>query len=578
MATYDDWSQALVSYFTSGVPRGIKVYLSVDEEILDRIGEEFDWQRTADTWRDDFRAAVREQVIVGDRVDLQHLHRCASNSYPPGIAFLGLCVLAASQMAEEDKISERDYFKRLREVLGLSGFGRPPGMQFGAQAEEPLWEDWNRWLRRHGFESSAKRGPGGPTTYIYYPISQSLLRRADKDRLRLLFGEKQWKAQWDEMTLFANVHREAPKLSQHLKQLLKDRQRSEAIAEAIYEVYQQWLEYPEISANVPSAENNTCRRYLLAGLYRTEDPLLGRVDYYLYPKQQRGRKVESISVQQGDKIQLLKVERPGWYFPLEFPLNCSELDRGARYEIRDNPNLNPAPPLSSSRGNRLILPRRDFWILIPDPENPDAEDYATWGTPPLGTPFILLCKPELLSDLHRLRDERLIEWSGEPIRPFENSEWVELDQCMVISQAWDAVFIKNSELKEALQPTVRLAISLSGGLRVPQQNAWLEEYPPQIAVFGFAPTAQLTLTRISDNQPIYCPPSVKTNNKISIKFPSPGDYLIEATSGGDSSERFVRILPWDELAIAPSKRYEQLDLGSGYRICGSLIKRDSEIG
>jgi hypothetical protein len=560
MANYQQWNQAIASYFTSGIPRGTRVYLSVDDDILDRIGEEFGLYLTADTWGDDLQKAVTAQVIVGDSVDLQRLQWISSNGFPPGVAFLGLCVLAASQMAEDDKISARDYFSRLRKVFGLSGCSRPPGMESGAKAEEPLWKDWNRWLLRQGFEPTVQRGCGRPMIYINYPISQTLLRRADKERLIVFFKEKQWRKQWDPMTLLANVRREAPG-SQHIKQLLEDRQRHEAVADVIHEVYQQWLDNPEISAQDACMGVSSRSRSIFAGLYRTEDLFFGNVDYALYPKQQRGRQEESISVQQGDKCEPLREERPGWYFPLEYPLNGNELDRGATYKITGNTRL-----------DRLILPQQDFWLLIPDPDNSEAGVYASWGTPPLGTAFILLCKQELLPDLQRLRDERLIEWSGEPISPFENSNWVEIDQCMVISQAWDAVSINNLELKDALQPRVRLAISLSGGLRVPQQNAWLEEYPPQVTVFGFSSDAQLKITRISDNYPIHPPRSVTTNHRLSITFPGTGDYLIEATAGSASTEKFLRILPWTELAIALSKQQEKLDLGSGYRICGTIIQ------
>ncbi|MEH2003061.1 MAG: hypothetical protein V7L00_30760 [Nostoc sp.] len=68
-------------------------------------------------------------------------------------------------MAQEEKISETNYFKRLREILALPGSSRPPGMKLGYEAEEPLWQEWNRWLMEHRFLPSAQRGRGGATTY-----------------------------------------------------------------------------------------------------------------------------------------------------------------------------------------------------------------------------------------------------------------------------------------------------------------------------------------------------------------------------------------------------------------------------
>lgn len=562
MVSYTEWNQALVSYFVSGVPRGTKIYLSVDDDVLERIGQELAPDPTDGSWSADFHAAVREEVILEGKVNLGNLQGRDYNGLPQGVAFLGATVLAAYQMADEEKISELNHFRRLREVLGLFGSGRPRGMESGSAAEEPLWKDWNHWLMEQGFQASAQRGRGGPTTYINYPISQSLLRRADKDRLQLLFKEKQWTAQWDAQTLFVHVRREAERLSSHLKELLTDRQRYEAVAEAIYEVYEQWQNEDEPGSIRIGIR--TWSRHLFSGLYRTEDPFFGQVNYYLYPKQLRGRQLESVQVQHGDNVHQLRDERPGWYFPLECPVDASELDRGARYQITFPCDL-----------DSLILPSHDFWILIPDPESPESGAYASWGKPSLGVPFILLCKQELLSDIQRLRDERLLEWSGEPQPVLFNTGWIELHQCLVVSQAWEGVFIKNQALKDALQPNIRLSISLSSGLRVPQQNAWLESHSPQVTIFGFYPTAELQVTRLSDNHKIL-ERSQNTNTPTSIKFPGPGNYLVEATCASESSQRFVRIIDWSHLSIQEPERREVVPVSSEHHICGSVIEQVSE--
>ena len=563
MASYQDWNQSLMSYFTSGISRDTKVYLSVDDDVLEHIGRNFNREPTAANWSDDFRAAVRKEVIVDGQVNLNNLLWRDSKGSPQGVAFLGATVLAGYQMADEERISELNYFKRLREVLGLSGFGRPPGMNFGDKAEEPLWRGWNLWLMQQGFLPSAQRGRGEPTTYINYPISQSLLRRTDKDRLLLLFNEQQWTTQWDAQTLFSQVRLQAQGLSKHLKELLNDnRQRYEAVAEAMHEVYEQWQlggKPAGLRVGVP-----TFARHIFTGLYRIEAPFLGQIDYYLYPKQPRGRQLKSLQVQYRDNVDQLREERPGWYFPLDCPINVSELERGARYQITCPADL-----------DFLIFPDRDFWILIPDPDNPDSGAYASWRTPTLGTPFILLCKQELLSDIQRLRDERLLEWSGNPMPVYDRSNWVELHQCMAVSQAWDGVFINNQELKDALQPSVGLSISFSGGLRVPKLGAWLEGYSPQVTVFGFYPTAELKITRLSDNCQILAREQ-STNTPISVDFPSLGDYRVEATGGGELIQRFVKIVDWSSLSIEKQKHREVMQIGSEHHICGSVIERVSE--
>jgi len=565
MASYRDWNRALVSYFTSGVPRGTKIYLSIDDELLERIGSDFNKEFTDSSWGDDFRAAVRQKVIFEGRVNLGKLQKSNSDSLPQGVAFLGVMVLAANEMADEEEISDENYFKRLRAILGLatSENGRPLGMKSGQVGEEPLWQNWNLWLLVNGFMPSAHQGCGGRTTYINYPISQSLLRRGDKNRFVLLFNEKQWTAQWDAMTLFTYVQREAQRLPKHIRELLSDkRERYEAVAEAIHEVYQQWQD------DGSSVERRTgvrsWSRHIFAGLYRTEDPFLGEVNYYLYPRQARGRQLESVQVQyEDDKVYQLRSERPGWYFPLEYPLNVSELECGAKYPITFPTEL-----------DSLVLPNRDFWILIPDPDDPDAGAYATWGRPSLGTQFILLCKKELLSDINRLRDERLIECESEDQAVFNHSNWLELHQCMVVSQAWDGVFINNQALKDALQPNVRLSITFSGGLRVPQQSAWLEGYSPFVTVFGFYPTVKLKITKLSDNCQVM-DRLQSTNTPISVDFPSPDDYLVKATCGSESTERFVKIADWSLLSVEEPQRREIMPIGLGHYICGSVIKKVS---
>lgn len=564
MTSYQEWNKALISYFTNGLPRGVRVYLSVDNEILENIGCEFKQENIFGSWADDFLQAVRAEVVIDGRVNLSNLRGRGKDKLPKGIAFLGAMVLAANEMADEEEISERNYFKRLRKILNLNlpGLGRPPGMNSGSDTEEPLWKEWNHWLMENGFIPSAQRGRGGRTTYINYPISQSLLRRTDRDRLLVLFNEKQWKAEWDAMILFSQVRREAPGLPKHLRDLLtSDKERYEAVSELIHEVYQQWQ--AQGRPDVLKAGVRGLSRHIFAGLYRDEDQFFGSVNYYPYPKQVRGQQLASGEIQHKDKNYRLINDRPGWYLPLDFQLSASELENGKKYPIVLQGEL-----------ELLVLPSRDFWILIADPDNPDAGTYATWGQPSLGTQFILLCKKELLPDIKCLQDENLINWCGE-VEPFENSSWVELHQCMVLSQAWDGVFIKNQALKDALQPSISLSISFSGGLRVPQQNAWLQGHFPQITVFGFYPKVQLQVTRLIDGF-LILDKQESANTAISVELLSAGDYLVSATCGSESTQRFIKIVDWSSLAIEKIQCREIMSIDSGNYICGSIIKSISE--
>jgi len=556
MANYTEWNQALISYFLKGVPRGSKIYLSVDDDVLDRMGQGFFLTLSgSDNWSDDFQEAIRKDVIIDKQVNLNRIQGRDKNDNPNCVAFLGACVLAAYRMANEDKISELNYFKRLREILNLPGSPRPQGMKSGKDAEEPLWKAWNYWLWEQGFQPSAYPGRG-PQKYINYPISQCLLRQADKDKLQVLFAAKQWTVSWDAQTLLTQIRREP--LSHHLQELvMENKQRTEIVAEVIHEVYQQWQ--VQGSPATPNKVGRTWSRNLFAGLYRVEDPFFGQVDYYLYPKQQRGRQLESVQVEYENRTQTLSEERPGWYLPIGNPLKVDDLEQGLRCSVVSPPEL-----------DQLILPARDFWLLIPDAENPDSGVYASWGTPALGTAFILLCKRELLNDIYRLRDERLLEWSGEPEPIAENSNWVELTQCLVTSQAYDGVFMDNQTLKDALQPRVRLSISFSGGLRVPNQRGWLAGHCPQVTVFGFAPRVELEVSNLLNEQVIVTR-SQKMNQPLSLDLPGTGLYLVRATYGKESAERLVRILDWNSLELSQPERREFMNIGDKYSICGSII-------
>jgi len=544
-ANYSQWNQALISYFTTGIPQGSQIYLSVDNDVLESIGQYF--SPSGGNWCADFCAAVKKEVIVDGQVKLSHLQGRDEQGLPKSVAFLSAMVLAAYHMAEDEEVNQSNFFRRFKEILDLpiSGNSRPIGMK----EEELLWQDWALWLRQNGFVPSAQRGEGS-RTYINYPISQTLLRQSDKDQLCKLFNEKHWKAPWDAQTLIVRVRQDTSKFSKHLQALLSADQlksRYEVVAEAIHEVYEQGCTV----RNKKAAQS----RHLFAGLYRTEDVFSGTVEYFVYPKQPRKRQLKQIEVQHEDNFYPLIEERPGWYEPMEWLIGENELGKGAKYRVHASEILDD-----------LILPQRDFWILISDPQNAESAAYASWGTPQLGETFILLCQRELLSQLELLQSEHLLKWN----RQWQGDHWIELHECMVISPAWHGVFIENLALKDALQPSIHLSVSFSGGLRVPSLGAWLVDHAPQVTIFGFYPQAELKITRLAANSEIIFEKSQDTNIPIVVDFPTPGEYLVEATYAGESSERLIQIVDWDKLSITEPRHREMLSIGDE-QICGSVI-------
>ncbi|QEQ01347.1 hypothetical protein FFX45_08100 [Thermosynechococcus sp. CL-1] len=548
MSNYSDWNASIISYFTQNVPYGTKIYLSLDDDTLGKIGNSFNRDCNHESWVTNFCQAVRDVVVKGEGIDLETVSGLDDWGYPKGVAFLGIMVLAANQMAEDEdsKLDETNYFSRFRQILNLPKDGqpsRPKGLHIKQNEDAPekvLWETWNRWLLEQGFIPTAKEGSGKQRKYINYPISQSLLRNTDKDRLIRLFTKKQWQTRWDEQTLFAKVASEYSTFTQHLKKLIDDRSRYESVAQAIHETYEDWLAKGSPSTLTGGTKHREWSHQLYTGIYRTED-FLGNIEYYLYPKQQKGRSLGSLTVEVNGERWDLREDRAGWYLPIGQPLLRQEISQGKTYQI--NPN---------TQVEKLILPKRDFWILVPDPDNPESGVYASWSSPKLGEQFIILFRESLFTDLQRLRDENLIQWEGDRDTKYlvfgDNSDWYEVYQCQVLSKAWDAVFIQSAELKNELQPKTSLSISFSGGLRVPKKNnTWISDHLPQVTVFAFHPTVAVEITNITTNETVYSDQSFSTNQRHSIPNLTQGSFIVSATCSGQSAQGLIKVVTWDEI-------------------------------
>ena len=560
MATYDEWNKAIAEYFVSGLPSGATVYLSVDEAALMDIGARFDQSATNEVnWVEDFRAAVRSKYVNGGEVKLPIESRYQSDQVPNCVAFLAAMVLAAHRMIKEDikAIAENDYFKRLREVLDLpiEGGGRPEGL-LPAGIEENLWRIWDRWLIGNGWLPSAERGQYG-RKFINYPLSQTLLRDSDKRTIELRFREKEQTGElgrvWDRDTIGFWVRRQQFG-SKHLRDLIQenDFRRYEAVTDAVFEVYTSidWDQEMEVT----SGNRSIGQRRMTAELYRVEDVIMGDIKYHLYPRQPMKFGGGSLEVVHNSNIYQLREERQGRFMPL-WPVDPAG---GVFYEVRGHPQI-----------KELVLPERDFWILVRDPENDASGIFAGWKPPGLGETFLLLCRKEYKEQMEFFKQEALLEWDQDiPI----NDEWVEYRECMTVSPSWEGIIPQHQDLYDALKPNNIATISLKGGLKVRNQGGWLEGYLPEITVFAFDESVKLKLIDISSlNKPII-DDVVNTNQPISCPGLGSGDYLLEAyNSGRLATRRVLQILPWDLLECNKPERPFDVNIGT-FTLRGAEIK------
>jgi len=468
MPNYEAWNSAIAAFFTAGAPKGSSIFLSVDQEALEDVAERFlDEQINGDP-ATDFVQAVRAACLsfLGT-LNLTAFKRPIGGA-PGGAGFLGLMVFAAYHMQEEEGIDETNYFHRLREVLALpEGRGRPDGLPAGT--EEPLWRAWNAWLIAQGFQTTAERG-AGPQTYLRYVFSQAILRESDKQHLRQRYFDAHLPLQFDCDQLGFWLSRQ-PFTRRHLSEGLHhpDAERVWEFYRAAHRVYEagDWLE--RAGTRTVGARRN---RNVECGLYRVED-LQGVAQYLAFPKQPGRSRASELAVTHptsGDEHRL-RALRAGFFRPLW--LQAPFVDAPLECAVQGDPQL-----------RQMLFPRREFWILTIDPENP----YGAWATwkpyLELGERLLVLCRKNAFDDeMARFKKAKLVAWDAR----VECEGWVEYHGCMVLSYDWGG-FITTPEcraLADALSPRAVAGLSLSGGLRDPNQNAWLEGYPPLIKVYGF---------------------------------------------------------------------------------------------
>lgn len=564
MASYEQWNTAIADYFVSGLPTGATVYLSVDEDALMDIGRRF--LRTGSEnkdWAEDFLLAVRNRCAVGDEVRLGRVRDVAADGLPNCVAFLGAMVLAAHRMADEEAITESNYFTPLRRVLGLTDgeSGRPRGLQSGV--EESLWLLWNRWILRKGFLPSAERGQGS-AKYIHYALSQALLRDGDKRRLARVFREAarshKISREWDRDKLSAWLRMNAGLFNtQHLRELFQEAEptRYEAIVDAVFDLYDtlDWTGREQPG----SAGRRATQRRIIGGLYRAEDPLAGSISYLLYPREPKRWEGANLHVLKDGKSHPLREERPGWFMPLwpEDPAG------GKRYSVRGDAEV-----------RELVLPERDFWIFVRDQENEDSGVLASWRHPGIYESFILLCRKKRASNMEMLSQAGLLRWDHEFHLTETGRGWVEYRECVITSPDWGEVLAESNDLFDALWPSASATIALRGGLRIPQQRGWLEGYGPEVAIHAFEESLRLVVRDVAHIDSPIIDEMVETNQYFELPVKTRGDYLIQVYDGGRLlAQQVFRILPWRSLTCAEPQQSYSVRLGSS-TLQGALITSD----
>jgi hypothetical protein len=535
MAEFDAWNKAVAAYFTAGAAKGSPIFLSLDLEAIEDVAVRFLDESVDSDPLLDFSMAVRRRCVssFGDHLNLNAL-RSRDGEVPGGVGFLGLMVFAAYNMQEEEGIDESNYFLRLREVLGLPHFrGRPDGMPPGA--EEPLWREWNDHLTSTGFQPTAERG-SGPQTYLRYVLSQAILRESDKQFLRQRFHDAHLPLQFDSDQLGFWLSRQTL-MRRHLQEGLHhtDPARVWEFYQSAHRVYEAGDWVVGVAPHSPSGRERL--RSIECGVYRTVD-MLGDAEYLLFPKEPTRTRSSQIAVTPttGGSAQPLRPIRAGFFGPLWQIAPFG--DHPLEFDVLGDPVI-----------RKMLFPKRDFWVLVRDPENQQGV-WATWKPYlELGEPLLVLCRDGAVdNEMARFREAKLVDWTARA----ESDGVVEYQGCMVLSYDWGG-FISSPEcraLADALAPRSMAGVSLVGGLRDPNQNAWLEGFSPAAKVYGFDHEFEIAVTSsrgYSFRREAPRQQEVPLNPDM-----EPGTYQIEVRwNGKRAAVRMFRIVSWSSIQQHP---------------------------
>jgi hypothetical protein len=540
--TCDDWNSLLCDHFVQSAVPHSTVYLTVDKELVRALGAAHGVHGEGAAERD-LATAVRSEVRrgrqPGDDMTLSGLRGQDTAGRPRGVAFLALCVLAAHSMGDND-YSENAYFGHLCGLLEFPGNSRPSGMHIGS--EEPLWQEWGRYLARHHLLSSARPGPIGPTRYINYPISQTLLRFTDRERLQKLFGEQDFfHAQRDPDILIARIYALRDSLTGRFQEKLRwTGERFAGLTLAVYELHQSFLR----SGGSAQGRGIPPENALSAEIARVPGGFRREPVYQLFLRTRPGFSF-------GDATHGPEIEIDGAWHRIEpgeeggattaflGKLTPEQVVQGGAFPIRGGGFYTQA-----------ILTKRPFRILMSHPDAIDQGIYESGRAAAVGVHFIFLCKDEYLPDLERLKTLGKIAWSRKST--FGTARWTQLDGVMILDEDWTHVRVGDPDLFNALRPKSKRTIGIAGGLKTP--HGYLSGVTPRITVFGAGESIPVRIMAIHDQyetpvwdgsgkhgQPVAVPEHVLDRSGI---------YRIEAGEGDALTQRLLRIADWDAVTCS----------------------------
>ncbi|MFD6273514.1 hypothetical protein, partial [Nocardia asteroides] len=190
---YLSWNSAVAEVVYPASDEAVPAYMDLEDNVVCSIAA----AANADVSdpRQALAAAVRAVTIDERGFSLAALSSrtrtwsVRSAEPPPCLAFLALTVVAAEEMGSTDEgLASTAYYARLARLLGLKDDDTALRRHY-KNAAELLWKRVNRWLENLEGERGVPTAFALTHRYVGLPMSQALVREADRQRFPAMFGQ-----------------------------------------------------------------------------------------------------------------------------------------------------------------------------------------------------------------------------------------------------------------------------------------------------------------------------------------------------------------------------------------------------
>ena len=201
---YNAWNQAIVEVVFGEDAAYQPVFLDIEDDILIRMAQVRGLELDADEVERALFEAVRATLNIGvahrtkavfarhrERADKWRIRRKTTNpdltEPPPIIAVLATFSRAAEHMSRDDNFTSAAYFPRLFQLLNIAENDRDRAESSFRRESEFFWGLLNQWLTEMGDERGMPTAESIGHRYVGIPLSQALLRDADRRSLETFF-------------------------------------------------------------------------------------------------------------------------------------------------------------------------------------------------------------------------------------------------------------------------------------------------------------------------------------------------------------------------------------------------------